>query len=488
MTGRDSTRRGWAAATALSVTTLVLVGALGDSAAVPGLGPRTPNPPWDLAANPPSGLVTILVAGAYVTGGAAVLIGLRMVARGNLPSPRALGLAALLAVTALTLVPPAGSADHLSYLAYGRIAAAGDDPYTVPPIDWRSGADPVAGAVQPPWQRTPSVYGPVATAAQSAVALAGGGSLRLTTWWWQLTCAVAFGAVALLLDRAARPDPARRTRAAVLWTLNPLLLGQLVLGAHLDILAAACGTGALLLVARPGPRPGKPLVAAFPAGLLLGAAVGCKPPYALFGLAACWGLRHLPWRHLALTLLAGAAGVLTLLVPAYCWAGPHAFDQLGHASRFTSLATPWRAVANLGDLLIAPGAVNVVASPAALALAAALAVLLWRRRVSGLSAPDGVLAALVLTASWVLVAPYALPWYDAMVWAPLALAAPSALDRLLLARLVVLAVAYVPGRVVGLGPSVEAVTLGVRTFVAPVLVLAVIVGAVRWALRSEYRG
>lgn len=487
-------RRGWIAATATSLVLLVLVGVLGDSAAVPGLGPSTPHPPWDLAAHPPSWLVTALAAGAQVVGGVAVLVGLRAVAADGMPPVpvRVVGLCGLLAVTALVLVPPAGSADHLSYLAYGRIAAAGDDPYVVAPIGWRGGHDPVAGAVQPPWQQTPSVYGPVATALQAGVVLAGDGSLRLSVWWWQLVCAAAFGAIAILLDRLARPDPARRARVAVLWTLNPLLLGQLVLGAHLDVVAAALGAGTLLLAARP-----RLLTGAFPAGILLGAAVGIKPPYALFGLAAVWALRRSSWPDLARAVTAGAVGVIAVLVPCYLWAGPHAFDQLGTASRYTSLATPWRAAANLGDLLSGAGSVNAVAAPVSLVLAAVLAVMLWRRRLARLeaSAPsggpdsaalkDGARAALALSAAWVLVAPYALPWYDAMLWVPLALVGPSALDLLLLARAVVLAVAYVPGRVVTLGPTVESITLGIRTFVAPVLVLAVIVGVVRWAVAGR---
>jgi hypothetical protein len=480
--------------TAVSVGLLMLVGALGDSAAVPGLGAPAAHPPWDLDAAPSSVTVTILTAAAYLTGGAAVLSGLAMVARRDLPSGRALGLAGLLAVTAMAVVPPAGSADHLSYVAYGRIAAAGDDPYAVAPLDWRHGTDPVAGAVAPPWQRTPSVYGPVATAAQAAAAVAGGGSLRLTVWSWQLLCAAAFGAVAVVVDRMTGRDQELRTRAAVLWTLNPVLLGQLVLGAHVDVLAAAFGAGALLVAFRRRLLTG-PLLA----GLLLGAAAGTKAPYALFGLAACWGLRTLPRRELTRAVVAGAVGALAVLIPSYLWAGPHAFDQLGRASRFTSLATPWRALANLGDLVLGPGTVNAVATPLALALAAALAALLWRHRLAppSVSAPgpvgaqgyrrareDAVGAALALTAAWVLVAPYALPWYDAMVWVPLALVGPPSLDRLLLARGVVLALAYAPGRAVGLSPVVESVTLGARTYVAPVLVTAVIVGVVRWTRRS----
>jgi hypothetical protein len=96
-------------------------------------------------------------------------------------------------------------------------------------------------------------------------------------------------------------------------------------------------------------------------------------------------------------------------------------------------------------------------------------------------------AAVVLLGAWVLSAPYALPWYDAMVWAFLPLVAPSRLDGALLARLGVLALGYVPGRVVGLGPQVERVTLGFRRDVAPWLVLAAIIVVVLWALSGRPR-
>ena len=66
---------------------------------------------------------------------------------------------------------------------------------------------------------------------------------------------------------------------------------------------------------------------------------------------------------------------------------------------------------------------------------------------------DAARVACVLTVAWVLAAPYALPWYDALVWAPLALLPASRLDVLLLARTFVLALAYVPGRTVTLLPD-----------------------------------
>jgi hypothetical protein len=468
------------ACVATSVALLALVGALGDSAATPGLGPPG-GPPWDLALHPGALPTAVLSAAGYLMGALGVLTGLRALRAGWRPAGRTVALSCAAALALLVLVPPVGSADHLSYVAYGRIAAAGGDPYAIPPIDWRGGTDPVAGAVQPPWQHTPSVYGPVATAVQALVALAGGGSLRLTVWLWQLICASAFAVVALVLHRLAGPDSGRGARVAVVWTLNPLLLGELVLGAHVDVLAVALAVGVPALAVR---RPAA-------AGILLGAAVGTKAPYALFGLAGLWTLRHLPRRDVVRCLALGTTGALVVLVPAHLWAGPHVFDQLGTASGFTSLATPWRAVANLGDLVLGSGALRGWLVPVALLCAGLLAVPLWRRRIAWLpsavdsssspAAADAVRAALVLTAAWALIAPYALPWYDAMVWAPLALVGPSWLDGALLVRLAVLALAYVPGRVVELTSTVERITLAGRTFVAPVIVAGVILLVARWA-------
>ncbi|HEX2810917.1 MAG TPA: hypothetical protein VHN80_32525, partial [Kineosporiaceae bacterium] len=127
-----------------------------------------------------------------------------------------------------------------------------------------------------------------------------------------------------------------------------------------------------------------------------------------------------------------------------------------------------------------------VITPIALILAAGFAVPLARRVARLTSAPadpltaDAARAALVLTAAWALTAPYALPWYDAMVWAPLALLGASAFDRLLLVRLAVLSLAYIPGRVVEVTRGVYTVTLGWRLAVAPVVVVLVIVGVLRW--------
>jgi hypothetical protein len=64
-------------------------------------------------------------------------------------------------------------------------------------------------------------------------------------------------------------------------------------------------------------------------------------------------------------------------------------------------------------------------------------------------------------------APYALPWYDVLTWATLPLMLGTALDGILLASLTVMAMAYVPGRVVALGSDVESLTLGFRKIAGP---------------------
>jgi hypothetical protein len=476
-----------AAATGVgSVLLFATVAAAGDSAAVPGLGAGTWYPPWDAALGLGSALVSVLLATAVGLGAATVGLGLTAVYRGARPSPRVVAAAALGAVLLLTAVPPLGSADHLSYAAYGRIAAAGDDPYRVDPLAWRDGRDPVAGAIQPPWQHTRSVYGPVATAAQAAVAALGHGSLRATVWFWQLLAGAAFLGAGFALDRLTRHDRRARGRALVLWTLNPLLLSQLVLGGHIDVIAVAGVVGAIALAAR------RPLLA----GALLGVAVGSKITFGLFGLALLWGLRGCPRPVLLRRLGLGLLGAALVLVPAHLWAGPHVYDQLHQASRMVSLATPWRLLVDLLDPIFG-GVVRTVVGPLALVLAVLLAALLSRRlRTIGTGVgpdPDGgtvtadaARAAVLVSAAWLLTTPYALPWYDAMVWGPLALLAGGAagvLDLALLARLTVLALAYVPGRVVGMSAGVERFTLGFRRETAPWLVLAALVAVVLWAAR-----
>jgi len=443
---------------AASLLLWTAVAVAGPSAAAPDLGPGG-GPPFDLGLHPASGLVSALQAASVLLGGVAVLLGLAAVRRGWRPRPRRVLLAGGLAALVVLLVPPVGSADHLSYAAYGRIAALGGDPYTQAPDAFAGGTDPVASAVRAPWRSTPSVYGPVGTALQALASVLGGASVRATVWWGQLLVVAAWAGAALGLDRALRARPAARARAAVLWTLNPLLLTVGAGGAHVDVLAGAAALGALLLA------PRRPLLA----GLAVGVAAGTKLPYGAVaaGLVVAWVLARRRGEGPGVGfLLRGAAGALVVLVPAHAWAGVHAYDQTRTASRYVSLATVWRPLVEAG---LPRGALL----PGTLALMALVAVLWWRRLV--LAAPPelaqqaaGVTAVLAL--GYLVAAPYELPWYDLLLFGPLALGAGSGaavLTRVLVVRLSLLALAYVPGLVDGMSPAVQAVTLGYRREVGP---------------------
>jgi hypothetical protein len=472
---------------AVSFGLLLLVGVTGPSAARPGLGPRGWAPgdlPWSLSPAVVTGSLWV----AYAVGAAAVglrLWGDHLATRaesrlsgesgdGTAPSSRLSaarwGLPVALGVLAL-LTSPFGSADHTNYAAYGRIVTGGGDPYLTPPSGWDAG-DPVTSRVEPPWTGTVSIYGPFTTLLHAGASLVGGANLRQTVWVWQLVVVVAWLAVRWLLLRAG----ADQRRTDVLWTLNPLVFGVGVMGVHVDLVAAALALAAVVLASR------SPLLAGAVGGLAVSAKVTCG----LAGLAllVAWGVgERRAFASRAARLLGGAAAVA---VPLHLWAGPHVFDQLDRARRSISLATPWRLVyeALLGPLA-SPTARDLVTVLSVVAMAG-LAVLLARATRADRRPAVGVVAGVpageaqtpsvtavaarwtvVLGGAYVLAAPYSLPWYDLLVWAFLPMVAAGVVDGILLLRLGSAAMAYVPGRVVGMTPGVERLTLGVRRRVVP---------------------
>jgi hypothetical protein len=327
----------------------------------------------------------------------------------------------------------------------------------------------------------------VATAAQAAASRFGGDSLRATVWAWQLICLAAWLVTGRLLIALGRKHFGSGTRSAWVWLLNPVLYAVLLLGAHVDLLGAAFALAAIALAGR----------RALAAGLLLGAAVGVKITFALFGPAVLYALwrrdRGAAWRPALLGLLGSAI----VLVPAQLWAGAHVFDQLSRARRFVSLATPWRPAV---DWLTGPVSNDVVRTGVAwlspvlvLGLVVALWALVRPDRITD-DDPDVTLVAaavaVVLGTAYVLGAPYSLPWYDALAWTPLALVAVPVLDLVLLVRLVSYGIAYVPGRVIGSSQRVQDLTLGYRRQVAPwigLTLLVVVVLLTRWPRAGQPR-
>jgi hypothetical protein len=439
-----------AMAASVALTFTVAVG--GPSVMEPVLPGRSGQPPWAFDARPSPYLAIGLAAAALALGALGLVLVLRAV-RGGWPVPaRAVLLAGLLAAAALTLVPPFGSSDQLSYAAYGRMLVTGHNPYTTTPAQLAALGDPVARAVQD-WFTTSSVYGPLATAVQGLASLTGGTSARLTVFALDLANLTAFAVTALLLHHMTRSDPARQLRAALLWAANPLLLQLLVAGAHVDGQAVVFAVAAVAVLFGPwaGPRAPVPSVTRGAlAGVLagLGFAVKVSDVLVVLGLGVALVLRPRPGgRRLPPPLAGLAAGFAVTAGAAMAIGGPAMLGQLSRESDMVSIGSPWRVIRTLIHLGAGGAAATDLVKAGAVALAVVLAVLLVR----GLpDAPAGAGVVFAVVLAWLFAWPYVLPWYDALAWAllPLVAAGPAAeaAGWLLLARTTALGLGYLPAR------------------------------------------
>ncbi len=470
----------------LAVALLLLVGLSRPNAAQPDLTPRGWAPgallPFTLS---PAAVTGVLWAG-YVVGAVAVVLGLRRAT----PALRGWRVPGLLAVLSL-LVAPFGSADHVSYVAYGRILVGGGDPWVESPAAWAGGTDPVTSRVEAPWTEEPSVYGPAATLLHALAAWVGGPSLRQEVWVWQLVVVLAWLGTRMAL-RSALPERLHG-RVDVAWTANPLVLGVGVLGAHVDVVATAFVVAAVALTARRAGTAG-----AVTTGALVAVAASTKITYgvALVAvLAAWWTVRGDGRLGRSRVLARCAATLLGFVVAAaalHAWAGEHVYDQLTRSRQAVSLATPWRLVLEAVRSPLGEHTARTAISVGAALLAVVLAVVLLRATRPDPAAAGGrprwAATALWLVAglslAYSLAAPYSLPWYDVLVWAALPAVAAGPVDLVATGRLLVMSLAYVPGRVLGMTPEVESLTLGVRRSVAPWLELALWVAVLAIGLRS----
>jgi hypothetical protein len=451
-----------------SVACTFAVAVAGPSVMEPVLPGRPGQPPWSFDLHPSPYLAVGLTAAGLAAGTLGLVLVLRAIRGGWSVPARAVLVAGLLAAAALTLVPPFGSSDHLSYAAYGRMLVTGHNPYTTTPAQLAALGDPVARAVQD-WSGSPSVYGPLATAIQALASLAGGTSVRLTVFVLALANLAAFTGTALLLHWMTRDRPAWQLRAALLWAANPLLLQVLVAGAHVDGQAVVFGVAAVACVS-PGGRPAveppdhggatRPPVPPWPraavAGALVGLGFAVKVTIALVGLGLVVAvlLRAGPgWRRRrgqVFPALAGlAAGFAVTAGSAVAIGGSAMLRQSSQASDMVSIGSPWRVIRTVIHLAVTgPAATDIVKAGAA-ALAILLAVLLIR----GLPPRGGyAVVTFALVLAWLFAWPYVLPWYDALGWALLALVplvsdgAVEVLCWLLLARTAALGFGYLPAR------------------------------------------
>ena len=199
-----------------------------------------------------------------------------------------------------------------------------------------------------------------------------------------------------------------------------------------------------------------------------------------------------------------ALGVSSLAVfsALHLWAGPHVFDQLLKASKGVSLATAWRPVVNVLSEVMALDVARTVVSMASVVVVIALTWALWQivgsrpatqhiataKPISVTEQTQSAMAAtFVLATAYALGAPYALPWYAILTWATLPLMLATVLDWILLAWLTVMAMAYVPGRVVAMSAHVESLTLGFRKIVGPLAAWLLLLAIAYVARRGSAR-
>lgn len=430
----------------LGASTLLLlhVARHGPSSAVPPIFPASGHP-----LSP--GIAYLLTALAALAGAGSTACGLFAIRRGWSIRPHTLAMVGVVAAAFLASSPPVGTADIGSYAAYGHMEARGIDSYATTPAKQ---TDATSALSEDPWRDTANVYGPVGTwVFEQADRI--GATPRETVRWLQRGAWLAFALTGLMLLCAAN-DRQAKLRAALLWSANPLLALHLVAGAHLDVLVA-------LLVVASVLSARQPLARGFAAGLAV--AVKATAGWAALGLVL-GRPRTGRLRRVFVTSL--------VVVIAYAFSSAHVFDQSRHASRYVSAGTPWRWVASALELVFSHSAARALVALAAIATAIGLALLLtvafshWP--VSGTPA-RAARSALIPALAWTLVAPYQLPWYDATVWALLAVSVAMTLDWVLLAHTFVLTVAYLPGRVVALGDVPHGLQVAARSGVAPVVVL-----------------
>jgi hypothetical protein len=431
----------WAgvAAVVASVLVMVVVSAGGPNLAVPDVAGAA-HPPWW---HPLHLTATVTVASLWIAmaiGCAGILAGLAAVARGaRLPIRLILGFA-FVAVAVLTVLPVAGSTDALSYAVNGRMAVIGHSPYVMTPLQLKQIGDPIgvqARAITTgDWNRTVSVYGPVATAAEWVAAKLGGISLAHIAFWLKLLESACFVVVALVLDRLLRRDPAMRLRAHLLWTVNPLLLWEIVAAGHIDGLAAMCGLFAVIAVRR-DLRP----AGAFVSGVMVALAAGVKAEYVLIGLAVAWACRR------SVRALSGAAaGFAVITVPAYAIAGTPAIKVLVKRGPGITSDTMyqlfWRPV--LHYTTFNPFHIPPHLELVAYLLFAAVAILALLRFPDRNPELPVLAPALGLSLAWLFVTAFQRPWYDVMALSLLALYYSTALlDWTVLIRLLAAATVYV---------------------------------------------
>lgn len=478
----------WISVACITVSLLVMIGvsAAGPSVVVPAMAHTSGAPPWWGSLRPHNYILLVMWAAAVV-GAIGVGTGLVAVARGARPRVRTLLVASFIAVAAFAVLPPAGSTDTQSYAIDGNTVVVGRSPYVETPAEMARLGDKLAVGSPVTWQHALSDYGPVATAEEWVSAELGGSSIDQITFWLKLWVELAFVAVTLLLDRVLRSDPAMRLRAHLLWSLNPLVLWEIVASGHVDGLAVAFGLGGLLLLRFTPPDKRPSLLKCAGAGALIGLAVAVKSPFVLFGLGAAWAVRRSP-----AALASLAAGAAVVLVPSYAAFGTPALKVLFQRDNQVTWDNLYQVFYRpFSDVKFGSDAVPAHLATIALVLFIAVALLAFFRMPDRIPGLPAVVPALALSIGWIFLWPFQRPWYDVMIVALLALYPRSWLDWVVLVRLCFGGATYMEATTLRLRTLLQHIQLFQGEWITSSIRLLAVVALIlmciyrRWGFRSE---
>lgn len=468
----------------ITATVLTLItGFLGPSVVTLTLGPRDSLlPPWYLPAGivqPNEWVVTVLVWLVIASGAVGLWVSMRALAGGWLPNPRRLfALGSGLSVATI-LVPPLTSADILMYAGYGRLQMIGRNPYEITPAEvFRGQFDPVLKWTEQPWQDTPSVYGPITSWLQWLANYLGGENMHNIVFWLQVITVVPFIIACAGIVQLAHGDKRRQARAALLTVLNPMLIWAVVATAHNEALSVMFAVAGIMLM-RKSP---------FGAGIGIGLAGCAKLSIGIWGLAMLWAYRREPKKAILLCL-----GTIIPMGWAYVVWQPTAFFQVLRNGSYVSVGSWANPVYLFFDLFLQDWVAKIIVGVISYT---GLVVIAWMlsQVVPWTSAPGlargadprldpltvALRTSLILSVAWLVTAMYTLSWYDLIAWLPLAVLAASKLDRMMLLRITLLSLSYVPGRAVEMSMPLDVVSGFFRYGFSPLVQVGVLVAIVLW--------
>jgi hypothetical protein len=332
------------------------------------------------------------------------------------PDPRRLLLISAGIVAVMVSLTPVGSSDTASYAAYGRIASVGGNPYTTSPLAALGQHSPYLQIVGTVWKTQSSVYGPIATLAQSVAASIGGPRAWVTVWVLMIMNGLVFIGVGYLLLKTS-DDP---VRATLFWVANPVLIQQLVSGGQLDTFVAAAAICSIQVARRVSGLWGDVLV-----GVLIGLACGVKINAVLVAVGLAWPLLM---RREWLRVSRITAVALAVFGIEYSFYGLNALKSTFDGLKWVIMPSPWRLFQMAAEALGVHA--NTTVTVITFLWPVALVVLAWviYRRISS-DQPREIVAPFALTFAWVLVAPWVFAWYTATAWATLTLVPRNRMTR-----------------------------------------------------------